>query len=79
MVVDADLEAAIKAFHAAKKPIGMCCIAPVIAAHVLKATVTVGEAEGAKGRTAAPSASSRRTAARTRRPSTASASTPRTW
>ena len=26
----------------------MCCIAPVIAAHVLKATVTVGEAEGAK-------------------------------
>jgi enhancing lycopene biosynthesis protein 2 len=48
MVVDADLEAAIKAFHAAKKPIGMCCIAPVIAAHVLKATVTVGEAEGAK-------------------------------
>ena len=34
--------------HAAKKPIGMCCIAPVIAAHVLKATVTVGEAEGAK-------------------------------
>ena len=48
MVVDADLEAAIRAFHAAKKPIGMCCIAPVIAAHVLKATVTVGEAEGAK-------------------------------
>ena len=48
MVVDADLEAASKAVHAAQKPLGMCCIAPVIAAHVLKATVTVGEAEGAK-------------------------------
>jgi enhancing lycopene biosynthesis protein 2 len=30
-----DAERAIKAFHAAKKPIGLCCIAPVLAARVL--------------------------------------------
>lgn len=45
MVVDSDLEAAVKAFHASKKPIGLCCISPVIAAHVLKCKVTVGQAE----------------------------------
>merc|ERR1712216_775705 len=46
MVVNSDLEKAVRAFHGAKKPIGLCCIAPVIAAHVLKCTVTVGQAEG---------------------------------
>lgn len=46
MEVDADLLAALQAFHGAQKPIGMCCIAPVIAAHALQATVTVGQAEG---------------------------------
>lgn len=30
-----DVERVIKAFHAAKKPIGLCCIAPVLAARVL--------------------------------------------
>ena len=46
MAVEPSLEAAIRAFHAAKKPIGLCCIAPVIAAHLLKCEVTVGRAEG---------------------------------
>jgi enhancing lycopene biosynthesis protein 2 len=30
-----DVERVIKAFHLAKKPIGLCCIAPVLAARVL--------------------------------------------
>lgn len=30
-----DVERVIRAFHAAKKPIGLCCIAPVLAARVL--------------------------------------------
>jgi enhancing lycopene biosynthesis protein 2 len=30
-----DVSRVVKAFHAAKKPIGLCCIAPVIAARVL--------------------------------------------
>merc|ERR1719502_580583 len=46
MVVNADLQKAMVAFHGAKKPIGLCCISPVIAAHVLKCKVTVGQAEG---------------------------------
>ena len=46
MAVEPSLETAIRAFHAAKKPIGLCCIAPVIAAHLLKCEVTVGQAEG---------------------------------
>lgn len=33
--VNADVERVVKDFHAAKKPIGMCCIAPVIGAKVL--------------------------------------------
>merc|ERR1712113_23179 len=48
MVVDPDLTKAIQAFSAAKKPAGFCCIAPVIAAYVLKCKVTVGQAEGDK-------------------------------
>ncbi|CAG1011149.1 Glyoxalase ElbB [Phycisphaerales bacterium] len=30
-----DVERVIKGFHAAKKPVGLCCIAPVLAARVL--------------------------------------------
>lgn len=48
-VVLPEVERAIKAFHAKKKPIGLCCIAPVVAARVLGGknggpgvTVTVG-------------------------------------
>ena len=33
--VHPEVERALKTFHAAEKPIGMCCIAPVIAARVL--------------------------------------------
>jgi enhancing lycopene biosynthesis protein 2 len=33
--VEAEVERVVKAFHAAGKPVGMCCIAPVIAARVL--------------------------------------------
>eukprot|EP00049_Salpingoeca_infusionum_P014783 m.280829 g.280829 ORF g.280829 m.280829 type:complete len:257 (-) comp15751_c0_seq1:4034-4804(-) len=42
MKVDESVEAVLKAFHDAKKPIGLCCIAPVLAAKVLKCKVTVG-------------------------------------
>jgi enhancing lycopene biosynthesis protein 2 len=40
--VDGDLVATMLAFHLAEKPIGLCCISPVIAASVLKCEVTVG-------------------------------------
>jgi enhancing lycopene biosynthesis protein 2 len=40
--VDPDLAAVIRSFHHAKKPIGILCIAPVIVAKVLGATVTIG-------------------------------------
>ena len=33
--VDPDVERVVQTFHAAGKPVGMCCIAPVIAARVL--------------------------------------------
>jgi enhancing lycopene biosynthesis protein 2 len=33
--VNPEVERVVKAFHAAGKPVGMCCIAPVIAARVL--------------------------------------------
>jgi enhancing lycopene biosynthesis protein 2 len=46
--IDADLSNAIGAFTAAKKPIGLCCISPVIAAALLKCEVTVGQASGEK-------------------------------
>jgi enhancing lycopene biosynthesis protein 2 len=52
--VDPDVERVVKGFHSAGKPIGMCCIAPVIGARVLgKARggpgvrVTIGEDPGA--------------------------------
>ena len=35
--IDPDVTRVIKAFHAAAKPIGLCCIAPVLAAQVLGA------------------------------------------
>ncbi|MGD9688757.1 MAG: isoprenoid biosynthesis glyoxalase ElbB [Phycisphaerales bacterium] len=53
MAVNADVERVIKAFHGAGKPIGLCCIAPVLAARVLGRTagargceVTIGDDAG---------------------------------
>lgn len=50
------VERVVKAFHAAGKPVGMCCIAPVIAARVLGTraggpgcTVTIGNDTAAAG------------------------------
>lgn len=52
--VNPEVERVIKAFYAAEKPVGMCCIAPVLAAKVLGksaggpgVTVTVGDDAGA--------------------------------
>lgn len=52
--VNPEVERVVKEFHAAGKPVGMCCIAPVIAARVLgKArngpgvSVTIGNDQGA--------------------------------
>lgn len=45
MTVDADVERVLKEFHKAGKPIGACCIAPVIPAKVLaksRVGVTIG-------------------------------------
>jgi len=54
--VNPDVERAIKAFHTAKKPIALCCIAPVIAARVLGkkkggpgVSVTIGDDAGTAG------------------------------
>ncbi len=51
-----DVERVIRAFHAARKPIGLCCIAPVLAARVLGTgsggpgcTVTLGDGDGIEG------------------------------
>lgn len=42
--VDPDVETLIKTLHSQKKPLGFICIAPVIAAKVIKgATVTIGQ------------------------------------
>ncbi|XP_076724999.2 glutamine amidotransferase-like class 1 domain-containing protein 3, mitochondrial isoform X2 [Callospermophilus lateralis] len=49
--VNQDVERVLKEFHAAGKPIGLCCIAPVLAAKVLRGVeVTVGheQEEGGK-------------------------------
>ena len=46
--IDPDVAKALTAFSAANKPIGLCCIAPVLAASVLKCKVTVGQPEGDK-------------------------------
>lgn len=46
-VVNPDADAAIKAFHAAKKPIGALCISPALVAKVLgNVTVTIGSDAG---------------------------------
>jgi enhancing lycopene biosynthesis protein 2 len=54
--VNPEVERVMKAFHAAKKPIGMCCIAPVIAAKVFGTaaggpgcSVTIGNDGGTAG------------------------------
>lgn len=56
----ADVERVVKSFHEAEKPVGMCCIAPVIAARVLGTAsggpgvkVTIGDDAGAAGAIAA--------------------------
>ncbi|XP_067853099.1 glutamine amidotransferase-like class 1 domain-containing protein 3, mitochondrial [Heptranchias perlo] len=41
--VEASVESAIKKFHATKKPIGLCCISPVLAAKLIpRCELTVG-------------------------------------
>ncbi len=54
MEVDAEVERVVEEFHGAGKPVGMCCIAPVIGAKVLGtkaggpgASVTIGDDEQA--------------------------------
>lgn len=47
MTVNSEVERVIKEFHGAKKPIGFCCIAPMLAAKVLGGsgvTITLGKA-----------------------------------
>jgi enhancing lycopene biosynthesis protein 2 len=42
--INEDVERVLRDFHKAKKPIGLCCIAPVLAAKVLgKVTITLGK------------------------------------
>lgn len=59
-VVERDVERVVKEFHDAGKPVGMCCIAPVIAARVLGkgnggpgVRVTLGDDTGAGSAVAA--------------------------
>jgi enhancing lycopene biosynthesis protein 2 len=47
--INALVETALRTFHTAKKPIGILCIAPVMAAKVLGSTVTIGCAEDVAG------------------------------
>jgi len=49
--VDCDVSRVIQSFHTAKKPIGLCCIAPVLAAKCIPGVeVTVGSACGDGGK-----------------------------
>uniref|UniRef100_A0A8C5QDT9 Glutamine amidotransferase class 1 domain containing 3 n=1 Tax=Leptobrachium leishanense TaxID=445787 RepID=A0A8C5QDT9_9ANUR len=49
--VDQDVERVLKGFNKAKKPIGLCCIAPVLAAKVIPGVeVTVGQEEEHEGK-----------------------------
>lgn len=49
--VNEDVEKTLKEFHAGKKPIGLCCIAPVLAAKCIPGcSVTVGSDEEEGGR-----------------------------
>lgn len=51
MEVNKDVERVLKEFHAAKKPIGLCCIAPVLAAKVIpNSKVTLGKKDDGKGK-----------------------------
>eukprot|EP00794_Sanderia_malayensis_P005746 gene5746-6449_t len=48
--VDDQVSAVIKSFHAANKPIGLCCIAPVLAAKVIPGCeVTMGQETDSEG------------------------------
>lgn len=47
MKVNKDVERVLQDFHKAKKPIGLCCISPVLAANVIKGCqVTIGSDQG---------------------------------
>lgn len=51
MKIDKDVERVIKEFHLKKKPIGLCCISPVLAAKVIPGVeVTVGNDKEENGR-----------------------------
>ncbi|KAK3874871.1 hypothetical protein Pcinc_020191 [Petrolisthes cinctipes] len=53
MSVNSEVERVIKDFHGAKKPIGLCCIAPIVAAKVLGSsgvTLTLGKADDGSGK-----------------------------
>lgn len=53
MTVNSEVERVIKDFHGAKKPIGLCCIAPVLAAKVLGSsgvTLTLGKPDDGSGK-----------------------------
>ncbi|XP_062573549.1 glutamine amidotransferase-like class 1 domain-containing protein 3, mitochondrial [Saccostrea cucullata] len=51
MTVQPSVEKVIKEFHSAKKPIGLCCIAPVLAARTISGcTVTVGQDKDSDGK-----------------------------
>lgn len=53
LAVTVDVSRVIKDFHAAKKPIGLCCIAPILAAKVLGdkgVSLTLGKADDGSGK-----------------------------
>ncbi|XP_066988922.1 glutamine amidotransferase-like class 1 domain-containing protein 3, mitochondrial [Macrobrachium rosenbergii] len=53
MTVIADVERVIKDFHSTKKPIGFCCIAPMLAAKVLGnsgVSITLGKSDDGSGK-----------------------------
>lgn len=51
MTVDPNLEQILKDFHKAKKPIGMCCIAPIIAAKIFPGcSITMGQDQEMDGK-----------------------------
>lgn len=53
MTVIPEVERVLKDFHGAKKPIGLCCIAPMLAAKVLGGsgvTITLGKSDDGSGK-----------------------------
>ncbi|KAL5016076.1 hypothetical protein ScPMuIL_005665 [Solemya velum] len=51
MKINGDVERILKEFHSSSKPIGLCCIAPVLAAKVISnCQVTVGSDQEEEGR-----------------------------